>query len=425
MANYENTQDLKKGVLFRCGELDDGTSEYDSKVIEYLNRAQQAMVSGAAELDLDIGEPFPWALNQYNKILILEPAITNLAVTFTNGSATATLSAAPVNNLLNYWVQPENSSETYRVAAHTGTSTTITLDSVYIGTSVTNLPCTIFKTDYELDENILRLANPFITNYDEVILYNSDPGQIVGVDLSEFMRQYPLFLYRASTPTAFTQVYKDNSMKPTVRFNSCPVNRIRVQYNYVPVPPALTNGVTEVQTITPSAAPTAGTYTLSFGSGTTSAIQWNATASQIATAINTLPGLSEATVTGTLATSIVVTFNGFYGDADPLVAGSVSLVNGVTPVTLTVAETVKGEKSIPIIPRDHRITLEYYASYYLCTDKNDSRAQEYRELTRAGMRALVKAWKQEKITTNPDFGRMIARPDRTYDYRRNWNWWWY
>lgn len=325
MANYENTQDLKKGVLFRCGELDDGTSEYDAKVIEYLNRAQQAMVSGAAELDLDIGEPFPWALNQYNKILIIEPAITNLAVTFTNGSATATLSATPPNNLLNYWVQPENSSETYRVSAHTGTSTTITLDSVYIATSATGLPCTIFKTDYELDTNILRLANPFLTNYDEVILYNSDPGQIVGVDLAEFSRQYPLFLYRASTPTAFTQVYKTNDMKPTVRFNSVPVERIRIQYNYVPVPTALTDSAL----------------------------------------------------------------------------------------------------SIPIIPRDHRITLEYYASYYLCMDKNDSRSQEYRELTRAGMRALVKAWKQEKITTNPDFGRMIARPDRTYDYRRNWNWWWY
>jgi len=425
MANYENTQDLKKGVLFRCGELDDGTSEYDSKVLEYLNRAQQAMVSGAAELDLDIGEPFPWALNQYNKILILEPAITNLAVTFTNGSATATLSATPVSNLLNYWVQPENSSETYRISAHTGTSTTITLDSVYIDTSASGLPCTIFKTDYELDTNVLRLANPFITNYDEVILYNSDPGQIVGVDLSEFMRQYPLFLYRASTPTAFTQVYKDNAMKPTVRFNSCPVERIRVQYNYVPVPPVLTNGVVEIQTITRSLAPTAGNYVLIFNGVPSTSIAWNATATQIQAAINTIPELALATVTGTLATSLVITFNGFYGDAPLLTVGSNTLVNGVTAVTLTVAETVKGEQSIPIIPRDHRVTLEYYAAYYLCTDKNDSRATEYRELTRAGMRALVKAWKQEKITTNPDFGRMIARPDRTYDYRRNWNWWWY
>jgi hypothetical protein len=424
MAFYENTQDLKQDVLQKCGELTDGTSEYEDKVLDYINRAQQAMVSGAAELDIDIGEPFPWALNQYNKILILQPAITNLSVSFTNGSATATLSAAPTQNLLNWWVQPENTSETYRVAAHTGLSTTITLDSEYIETTA-NISATIFKTDYELEAGVLRLANPFITNYDEVILYNSDPGQIVGVDLAEFNRQYPTFLYRASTPTAFAQVYKSNDMKPTVRFNSVPVNPIRVQYNYVPVPADLTNGSPEVQTITPSLAPTAGTYILNFNGYQTTPIDWDANAYTIQSLLQDIPGLSQVSVTGTLSGIVFVSFNGYYGDAPLLTASSVSLVNGVTPVTLSIVESTPAVESIPIVPRDHRVTLVYYASYFLCMDKNDNRAAEYRELSRAGMKALVKAWKQEKITTNPDFGRMIARPDRTYDYRRSWNWWWY
>lgn len=96
----------------------------------------------------------------------------------------------------------------------------------------------------------------------------------------------------------------------------------------------------EVQTITPSAAPASGTYVLNFGGDATAAIQWNATAADIQTAIRTLTGLEEATVTGTLATAVTVTFKGYYGNAALMTVTSNTLNGGIT---LAVAQATAGE----------------------------------------------------------------------------------
>jgi len=58
--------------------------------------------------------------------------------------------------------------------------------------------------------------------------------------------------------------------------------------------------VDEVQTVTITGAPTGGTFTLTFGAQTTSAIAYNATAAQVQTALQALSsvGASNALVTG-------------------------------------------------------------------------------------------------------------------------------
>jgi hypothetical protein len=98
--------------------------------------------------------------------------------------------------------------------------------------------------------------------------------------------------------------------------------------------------INEVQTITPSAAPASGTYVLNFGGDATAAIQWNATASVIQAAVRTLTGLEGATVTGTLATLITVTFSGYYGNAALMTVTSNTLN---ASITLTVAQATAGE----------------------------------------------------------------------------------
>lgn len=323
MANYENTSDLKKGVLHRCGELDDGSSEYDQKVIEYLNRAYQAVLSGSAELGIDLGEPWPWAQLRYPKVLTLLPAIDNIAVDATNNSTTITLGSVPPNNLQDWHIQFDGEPEVYRIATHSGVLQTATLDGVYVGETGTAKPCSIFKIDYDLDIGMLRLVSPMRTFSQNVLLYNQSPGQIQMVDEAEFARQFPVYSIQTGTPTAFAQIHKTNTMQVTVRFNAVPDQLTRVEYNYIPVPVDL------------------------------------------------------------------------YDD----------------------------QVSVPIVPRDHRIALEYYASYYLMLDKNDNRTQEFRELTRASLVALVNAYKREALQTNPDYGRMIPRADEVYDYRRIFDWW--
>lgn len=106
--------------------------------------------------------------------------------------------------------------------------------------------------------------------------------------------------------------------------------------------------VTEVQSITPSAAPASGTYELNFGGDVTAAIQWNATAADIQTAVRTLTGLEDATVTGTLATAVQVSFKGYYGDAALLTVTNNTL-NG--SITLAIAQVTAGETLATAITR--------------------------------------------------------------------------
>lgn len=423
MANYTTTLDLKKGVLHRAGELTDGTSEYEAKVIEYLNRAYQATLSGAAELGLNLGDPWPWAQNKYPKVLNLVPEISSVTATTTQDSTAITFGAAPPNNLQDWYIKFEDKPEVYRIASHSGVSTSATLDGAYVSPSATNINTKIFKLEYELDSGILRLVSPMITYQSQDYTYY-DGGKILMMDESQFKADYPVGSMESGSPDFFSQVYKDENMQVRIRFNRIPNQQARVEYNYIPVPAPLTNeGVVEVQSITPSAAPTGGAYFLNFAGDITASIAFGATAATIQTAIRTLDGLGAATVTGTLATALTITFNGYYGDAPLITVSSNTLVNGITPVTLTVAEVVQGEESIPIVPRDHRICLEYYATYYLMLDKQDSRAAEFRELTRASLLALSKASNQEKILTNPNFANMIPRPDMMPNRRRWWGWW--
>jgi hypothetical protein len=106
--------------------------------------------------------------------------------------------------------------------------------------------------------------------------------------------------------------------------------------------------IVEVQTITPSAVPTSGTYEINFNGDVTPAINWNDTASQIQTKVRTLNGLEQAVVTGTLATAITITFKGYYGDAPMLTITNNTLDNGIT---LTVAQATAGETFAQAITR--------------------------------------------------------------------------
>jgi hypothetical protein len=100
----------------------------------------------------------------------------------------------------------------------------------------------------------------------------------------------------------------------------------------------------EVQTITITGAPTGGTFTLSFGGNTTSALNWNATAAQVQTALQALPsiGAANALVTGGPGpgTPFTVEFTSAKGFASQaLITKTASLTGGTSPdVVITEAQ---------------------------------------------------------------------------------------
>lgn len=70
------------------------------------------------------------------------------------------------------------------------------------------------------------------------------------------------------------------------------------------------SNVDEIQTITFGAVPTAGTFKLEYNGNKTTALNYNASAGTIQTALRLLAGLGACTVSGTTATSIAITLAG-------------------------------------------------------------------------------------------------------------------
>lgn len=90
-----------------------------------------------------------------------------------------------------------------------------------------------------------------------------------------------------------------------------------------------------------------GSFVLSYNGNPTSALQWNASAAAIQTALRLLSGLGSVVVTGSIAAGLVVTFNGVSGPASLLTVSSNTLldVNSVavvpTPVTVVIGSSAE------------------------------------------------------------------------------------
>lgn len=117
---------------------------------------------------------------------------------------------------------------------------------------------------------------------------------------------------------------------------------------------SLSQGPSEVHTVTVNGSPTGGTFTLTFNDATTAAIDHAATGSAVQSALQALAtiGTGNATVSGSAGGPWVVAFAGAlaHKDVGPLTADASGLTGGVTP-TVTVAQTqIGGMTELPHIP---------------------------------------------------------------------------
>ncbi|MCE5339760.1 MAG: flagellar hook-basal body complex protein [Planctomycetaceae bacterium] len=124
-----------------------------------------------------------------------------------------------------------------------------------------------------------------------------------------------------------------------------------------------TAAVSEVQTVTlgtaPNNVPDGGTFTLTYGGETTAAIDWDATAGEIQTALEALSTVSagDITVSGSMASGVTFTFDDTLGDAGLLTMDSSALLDGASVITNSIAETVKGFETQGILGDSATVTL--------------------------------------------------------------------
>ena len=102
------------------------------------------------------------------------------------------------------------------------------------------------------------------------------------------------------------------------------------------------------QTLTPDLAPTAGTFTITLGTETTAAIAYDANAAAIKAALELLTAITTVTVTGTMATAVVIEFTG--ADINKHFA------------TMSVTETLTTTTSVAVTVQQYGSAVESYTT---------------------------------------------------------------
>lgn len=242
MANYQFSSDLINDVLFRAGESTDGTSDFEAAALQYINRAYQAIWSGGAEIAPEVNEPWWWLFKEAN--FLTDASIATGTVSVTLGSASITFSVAPAASVVGFWFKVTGHNELYKIAMHTGGAVGATLDSVYLGATNAAASYILFKTDYTLTTDVLRLVTPMrLGQTNAAGTAYTRPGrnyQILGVSNRELDEIAPLALAAAGVPKLFAQIGE-----AAVRVDLYSGTRVRVDYAYMQRPAVLTDSGAE------------------------------------------------------------------------------------------------------------------------------------------------------------------------------------
>ena len=153
MSFPRSTRVLKQDVLTVCGELTDGTSDFDDQVVTYLDKVHQGLIAGNNLFDMSCMEPWVWAQSKYPILLSLNAASSGSA-TVTNGLTAGVFDSAPSISLEGRYLSFSGQSDIYRISEHTAASTAFSIDQVYLGTTG-NYNFNAYKYDYEAINDVL------------------------------------------------------------------------------------------------------------------------------------------------------------------------------------------------------------------------------------------------------------------------------
>lgn len=234
MANYTTSADLLADILDRADELTDGSSDYDSIALKYLNRAYQGIWSGGSELDPEINEVWWWLRKSSPGTLKLLPRQTGTC-SVTNDSTSVTLDSDPGVDMDGYRFKISGHHDWFIISSHTTTS--VTLDAVYTGEDDTSATYYAYKLEYDLASDVLYLISP-------MRVFRDNRVKIYGISEREMDDKYPLSSLSVGVPQNFAHIDQD-----TVRFSHYGSNTsedfTRVEYDYIYEPSDLADDSNE------------------------------------------------------------------------------------------------------------------------------------------------------------------------------------
>ena len=219
---YETTRQIKQDVLFRGAEVVGGASDYDQKVIDYINRVYKTMAAGASEFLPEYIEDWWWL--RARGVLTLKP-VTVGTVNITQDSANITFDIAPTDSVVDYRIRFDNWGEVFTIATHTAGAVDATLDSPFTGPTIVGSGYRLMKVTYALDAAVDAVTGPMVG-------YRDNP-KINGVSPERMDELWPLPNLMPGIPMGFS--LEDPQ---TVRFSHggrTDGYSMRVEYPYRPL----------------------------------------------------------------------------------------------------------------------------------------------------------------------------------------------
>jgi hypothetical protein len=412
MSFQKSTRALKNEVLEICGELTDGTSDFETTVVKHLNNIYRGLLSGGNEFGIDVGEPWVWAQSKRPMPLSLEPSFQGSLLIMT-GSTEGLLSFAPLISLVGRFIRFTNRSDVYRIVKHDAGTTAISIDQPYLEVGGV-LSFTAYKIDYDLVNNVI-----VIDEFNNKLDFSENAGT-------------PL------TATLTRGAYRPDDLAIQIQdaMNLVGTPGYSVSFDYGTRKFTLAHGSAfsllfySGPNIAKSASEVLG-FDLKDKTSLTSFTSDYANSGilRLTKPIQTYrAGLTDGEIT------MVDDVWDAYGQISSGVPDKFALVSqdpgGLWTVRMNASvyqsamrcevnyipvprALVDSDYSFPRVPQPHDMFLVYGAAHYTLLDKSDSKSDVYKQLAASKLQAMVNDNRKNAISAGRDFGRIIPRAGYT------------
>jgi len=237
MANYSTSADIIDAALFDCGEPSNGTSDYENQAVVFLNRGYQMIWMGGSEIDPSLKEEWPWLRAAQSGVITLVPPYTG-SVTVTRGSTAIVFAIAPAASVSGWFFKADAVGDVFRITSHTAASTSATLDSMYTGPSSATEGYKVFKTDYDLPADVLRIISPMRS-------YRNTTYTVGSVESGQLEQRWPMAQASFGVPESYALI-GDATVRFSHYWNSDRGDYLRLDFDYLQRPSDLTDDASSV-----------------------------------------------------------------------------------------------------------------------------------------------------------------------------------
>lgn len=416
MAEYVNSQEIKRAVLRTAGELTTGTSQYDALALQHLNRLYRDLFVGGNEFGIDTAESWVWAKSERPIILTLQPAYETGMVTLTSGSHAGTFSSAPTVSLEGWFIKLSARSEYFKIVAHEAGYAGFSIDQAYTEDSG-SLEFRAIKLDYDLVDDVI-----IINDYNKSLPFRSNSGSFSptltkGVYTpTTFAAHVVTTMQTANNVGTYAAVFNRQTRKFTVSHNSMNIGFLfgagssgldcskelgmDKADQSVALSQTSTYALNGIQRLI-------GPMQVHRNNGETMDQKGKILGVDFNTMIRKHPLVDVYEGIPTHFAEVQQRPNGIMTvrfNAYPAEDTRVEIEH--IPVA---QELQDNTTSVPLVPISYRDYLVFGAVYYVMCEKKDDQAAAYGDLATKKLTAMVNHTRKKAIQTGANFGRLIPR----------------